>query len=257
MRVALRIDAVAIGAIHLWPLPRKTAGGIGVLGVRPPTAAGVPAPSLHAHQAQELARQAAGLVLADELPIDRHRQRPPRRTQSGVVARHLVAGLLGGGQRIVRVVTPAQHVPEGSEVALAAFSAELRAATEADLEPGFRLERKTRRKDFRVGSHRQAAVARGRPALPLADTRRRPPWPEPAQPRGLEGIGEHPLDGEARDRPRVGAEDQAALPARAPPLLAQTRRHGDIAEPCRAIGAVCPERLAIRGVRHDRQLKPG
>ncbi len=257
MGIALRIDAVAVGAVHLRALARETAGGIGVLGVRPPTALGAAAPSLHAHQSQELARQTAGLVLADELPVDRHRQAAPRRAQADIVARHLVAGLLGIGQRIIRIVPPAQHVPERAEVALASLAAELRRAAEADLEPGLGFERQAGGKEFRIGPHRQPAVARRGPALPLPDAGRRTPGPEPAQPRGLEGIGEHPLDHEARDRPRVGAPDQAALPARPPPLLAQARRHGHVAEPCRGIGAVCPQRLTVTGVRRDRHLQPG
>src|SRR5689334_14894366 len=76
--IALRKDGILVGAVEQRLLPREIAGGVRIFNVYPPLTPTRLSPGLSAHQSQKLGRQSARLVLADELAIQRQRNRAER-----------------------------------------------------------------------------------------------------------------------------------------------------------------------------------
>src|SRR5690606_33448439 len=97
-------------------------------------------PALRAELPEELRGQSAGLILADELAVERKRQRLPGRGEAEVISRQLIARLVVGSKARVGIVVADQEVLERAPPARPPLAAPLRRATEADLEPRPRPE---------------------------------------------------------------------------------------------------------------------
>src|SRR6185436_8566067 len=183
VRVALRINGVAVRAAVLRRLAREVAGRVRIFGAQPPAAQRRRTPGLEPELPDELGRQAAGFVLAYPLRVEHQRQLAPRRTQPHVVTRHLVAGLIFADGAVLGLVVVAEHhVDERAPVAGPVATAPLRGASQAELQPGTGPE---------IEAHGEEAHVRHGYVVRLGFTHRDTgaPRTHPRQPFRLERVG--------------------------------------------------------------------
>ncbi len=94
-------------------------------------------------------------------------------------------------------------------------------------------------------------------ALHVAHERREAPRTDPAQPLRFERVRYGPIERERRHGTRAVAEDQAALPARAPPPVLRAGRDDPVAELAGEIRAVEAHGVVVVRVRHGGQFDAG
>jgi hypothetical protein len=82
-----------------------------------------------------------------------------------------------------------------------------------------------------------------------------PPRADPAQPLGLERVGDRAIERDRRHRPRAVRQDQAALPARAPPAILRTGGDDPVAELAGEIRTVGAKSFVVLGVGDDGQFE--